>query len=104
MIDSLGRVTEGAVSNFAFKIKGEWITPPITSGILPGVIRALAIERCDVAVRDIYERDLGDCEGAFAMSSLKIAGPVHSLNEKALSINNDTEQICAKLRELARTL
>ena len=104
VIDSLGRVTEGAVSNFAFRIKGEWITPPITSGILPGVIRALAIERCDVVVRDIYERDLGDCEGAFAMSSLKIAGPVHSLNEKALSINNDTEQICSKLRELARTL
>lgn len=104
VIDSLGRVTEGAVSNFAFRIKGEWITPPITSGILPGVIRALAIERCDVVVRDIYERDLGDCEGAFAMSSLKIAGPVHSLNKKALSINNDTEQICSKLRELARTL
>ena len=104
VIDSLGRVTEGAVSNFAFRIKGEWITPPITSGILPGVIRALAIERCDVVVRDIYERDLGDCEGAFAMSSLKIAGQVHSLNEKALSINNDTEQICSKLRELARTL
>ena len=104
VIDSLGRVTEGAVSNFAFRIKGEWITPPITSGILPGVIRALAIERCDVVVRDIYERDLGDCEGAFAMSSLKIAGPVHSLNEKALSINNDTEQICSKLRELGRTL
>ena len=104
VIDSLGRVTEGAVSNFAFRIKGEWITPPITSGILPGVIRALAIERCDVVVRDIYERDLGDYEGAFAMSSLKIAGPVHSLNEKALSINNDTEQICSKLRELARTL
>ena len=104
VIDSLGRVTEGAVSNFAFRIKGEWITPPITSGILPGVIRALAIERCDVVVRDIYERDLGDCEGAFAMSSLKIAGPVDSLNEKALSINNDTEQICSKLRELARTL
>jgi branched-chain amino acid aminotransferase len=104
VIDSLGRVTEGAVSNFAFRIKGEWITPPITSGILPGVIRALAIEKCDVAVREVTEPELGDCDAAFAMSSLKIAGPVHSLNEKKLSINNDTEQICSKLRELARTL
>ena len=104
VIDSLGRVTEGAVSNFAFRIKGEWITPPITSGILPGVIRALAIEKCDVAVREVTEPDLGDCDAAFAMSSLKIAGPVHSLNQKTLAINNDTEQICSKLRELARTL
>lgn len=104
VIDSLGRVTEGAVSNFAFRIRGEWITPPITSGILPGVIRALAIEKCDVVVREVAERDLGDCDAAFAMSSLKIAGPVHSLNQKTLAINNDTEQICIKLRELARTL
>lgn len=104
VIDSLSRVTEGAVSNFAFRIKGAWITPPITSGILPGVIRALAIEKCDVAVREVTERDLGDCDAAFAMSSLKIAGPVHSLNEKVLLINGDTEQICFKLRELARTL
>lgn len=104
VIDSLGRVTEGAVSNFAFRIMGEWVTPPITSGILPGVIRALAIENCDVAVREVAGRDLDDCDAAFAMSSLKIAGPVHSLNEKALAINNDTEQLRLKLRELVRTL
>jgi len=104
VIDALGRVTEGAVSNFTFRIKGEWITPPITSGILPGVIRALAISECAVVVRDISERDLGECDAAFAMSSLKIASPVQSLNDKAMVINSDIEQICLKLRELARTL
>jgi hypothetical protein len=55
-------------------------------------------------VREVAEPDLGDCDAAYAMSSLKIAGPVQSLNEKELSINNDTEQICSKLCELARTL
>lgn len=103
-IDELGRVTEGAVSNVALRIAGQWITPPITSGILPGVIRALAIERCDFLVREISENDLMSCDGAIAMSSLKIALPIASLNGNPLAVGDDTDQICLKLRELARTL
>jgi branched-chain amino acid aminotransferase len=104
LIDSLGRVTEGAVSNFAFRISGIWMTPPITAGILPGVVRAIAISHCGAAVRDITESDLVTCDAAIAMSSLKIALPIASLNGDSLAIDDDTDQICLKLRELARTL
>ena len=103
-VDQLGRVTEGAVSNLALRIGGSWITPPITSGILPGVIRALAVERCDVLVREISESDLLECDGAIAMSSLKVALPISSIDTRVIEIGSDTEQICSKLRELARTL
>ena len=103
-IDELGRITEGAVSNVALRIAGQWITPPITSGILPGVIRALAIERCDFLVREISENDLMSCNGAIAMSSLKIALPIASIDARPLEIDSDSEQMCLKLRELARTL
>lgn len=103
-IDELGRVTEGAVSNVALRIAGQWITPPITSGILPGVIRALAIERCEVLVREISENDLISCDGAIFMSSLKIALPIASIDTRPIEIDSDSEQMCLKLRELARTL
>lgn len=103
-IDNVDRVTEGAVSNVAFRIAGSWVTSPITSGILPGVIRALAIEKCDVLVREIREKDLLGCDGAIAMSSLKIALPISALDQRPLLIDGDTEQLCLKLRELARTL
>lgn len=103
-VDQLGRVTEGAVSNVALRIAGQWITPPITSGILPGVIRALAIERCDFLVREISEKDLMSCDGAMAMSSLKIALPIASIDARPIEIDSDSEQMCLKLRELARTL
>lgn len=103
-IDKLGRVTEGAVSNLALRVGGSWITPPITAGILPGVIRALAVERCDVLVREISESDLLRCDGAIAMSSLKIVLPISSISSRAIEIDRDTEQICSKLHELARTL
>ena len=103
-IDNLDHVTEGAVSNVAFRIAGSWVTSPITSGILPGVIRALAIEKCDVVVREIREKDLMGCDGAIAMSSLKIALPISALDQRPLLIDGDTERLCLKLRELARTL
>ena len=103
-VDELGRVTEGAVSNIALRIGGQWITPPITAGILPGVIRALAIERCDFLVREISEKDLTSCDGAMAMSSLKIALPIASIDGRPLEVDSDSEQMCLKLRELARTL
>jgi len=103
-VDDLGRVTEGAVSNVALRIGRQWLTPPITSGILPGVIRALAIERCEVLVREISANDLMSCDGAIAMSSLKIAMPIASIDVRPIEIDNDTEQMCLKLRELARTL
>jgi hypothetical protein len=103
-VDELGRVTEGAVSNIALRIGGQWITPPITSGILPGVIRALAIERCDFLVREISEKDLMSCNAAIAMSSLKIALPIASIDARPIKVDSDSEQMCLKLRELARTL
>jgi len=34
-----GHITEGTISNVAFLIDGRWRTPPISDGLLPGVMR-----------------------------------------------------------------
>ncbi len=100
-IDHSDRVCEGAVSNYAFRIAGQWRTPPITAGILPGVIRAIAVEKCGVVVRDVLRTDLVSCEASIVMSSLKIALPVASIDGRSLSIDSDVSDICSKLRQLA---
>jgi len=100
-IDHDDRVCEGAVSNYAFRIDGQWRTPPITAGILPGVIRAIAVEKCGVVVRDLSRASLSSCEAAIAMSSLKIALPVSSIDGRTLANDSDVSDICSKLRELA---
>ena len=33
-----GRVTEGARSNIFLKLDGTWVTPPLSAGLLPGVL------------------------------------------------------------------
>jgi branched-subunit amino acid aminotransferase/4-amino-4-deoxychorismate lyase len=100
-IDHNDRVCEGAVSNYAFRIQGQWRTPPITAGILPGVIRAVAVEKCGVVVKDLMRADVISCEAAIVMSSLKIALPVASIDGRSLAIDSDVSDICSKLRQFA---
>ena len=101
VIDQDDRVREGAVSNFAFRIDGQWRTPPITAGILPGVMRALAVEECGVVVKDLSGADVTSCEAAIALSSLKISLPIASIDGRTLAIDSDVSDICGKLRQLA---
>ena len=102
-IDRDDRVCEGAVSNYAFRIEGQWRTPPITAGILPGVIRAVAVEKCGVVVEDLSRSDVISCEAAIVMSSLKIARPITSIDGRLLAIDSDVSDICSKLRQFATT-
>lgn len=101
LIDRDDQVCEGAVSNYAFRIDGQWRTPPITAGVLPGVIRALSVEKYGVVVRDISREDVTACEAAIIMSSLKIALPVQSIDGRTLAIDSDVSEICSKLRQFA---
>ncbi|BBE08277.1 Para-aminobenzoate synthase, subunit I [Mycoavidus cysteinexigens] len=39
-----GEITEGARSNVFIQLKGHWFTPPVTSGLLPGVMRAVLLD------------------------------------------------------------
>jgi branched-subunit amino acid aminotransferase/4-amino-4-deoxychorismate lyase len=103
VIDQDDRVREGAVSNYAFRIDGQWRTPPITAGILPGVMRALAVEECGVVVKDLSRADVISCEAAIVLSSLKIAQTVTSIDGRSLAIDSDVSDICSKLRQLATT-
>lgn len=74
-------MTETAISNLVVMIENHWVTPPITAGILPGIMRAIAIERCGVTVRNIHVSEVPEIQGAFLMSSLKIAQPVSHLGD-----------------------
>jgi branched-chain amino acid aminotransferase len=89
VINTRGNVSEGAVSNLLVKISGQWFTPPLSDGVLPGVMRALIIENCDVAVRAIAATEIETIESAFLLSSLRIAQPISAINNRELSQSHD---------------
>ncbi len=59
-----GELTEGARSNLFIKLAGQWCTPPLTSGILPGVMRSVLLndKNWNVAERSLTLADLRDAE------------------------------------------
>jgi len=82
---SLGKICEGSVCNILLKLNGTWCTPPLSDGVLAGVVRALVIENCDVTVRSIDISEISNVESAFLLSSLRIAQPVESIDGRELS-------------------
>lgn len=79
-------VTETAVSNLVLRIANQWVTPPITAGVLPGVVRGIAIEECGVKVRPVHISEIADVQSAFLLSSLRLAQPISHIGEMKLSI------------------
>ena len=96
-INEGGEVTEGAVSNFLFRIDGKWITTPLSSGVLPGIQRGIVIERCGVAVKQILKSELQRVDAAFVISSLKIALSVASIAGRKLEIDEDCKALAANI-------
>ena len=91
LIDSDGVVGEGATCNFLFKIAGEWVTPPISSGVLPGIMRGLALELGLAKESTITAVDLNNLESMVALSSLRICSPVSMLGERELVVTKEIE-------------
>lgn len=98
LFNDKNEITETAVSNLAFFIGGQWVTPPITSGILPGVIRAIAIEQCAVKVRPIHVSEIPEVESGFMLSSLRIAQPISHIGDMKLKIGDASRALEEQIR------
>jgi branched-subunit amino acid aminotransferase/4-amino-4-deoxychorismate lyase len=95
LFNSKNEITESAVSNLIFKIADQWVTPPITSGVLPGIIRGLAIEKCGVKVRPIHVSEIPEIDSALSLASLRVAQPISHIGEMKLDVGaqlTDMEQ------------
>jgi branched-chain amino acid aminotransferase len=95
-----GKVCEGSVTNLLLRIDDKWLTPPISDGVLPGVMRALVIEYCGVLVRSIDKSEISRVQAAFLLSSLRIAQPVISIDgrniEQSLDFRSEIEAMALR--------
>lgn len=97
-ISENGEVTEGAVSNFIFLIDGKWVTTPLSAGVLPGVQRAIVIERCGVSVKSLLRSDLSKVTSAIVISSLKFALAAISIDDRLLEMDDRVTSLVAQIR------
>jgi branched-chain amino acid aminotransferase len=100
-IDSEGHVSEGAVSNVVFRINGQWMTPALTSGCLPGIVRAVCIAELGVQEAVLLKEDIERADAGFLLSSLKLAQPISHIGDRKLEIVRDfAEQVSKCMAEL----
>ena len=93
LINSQGYVSETSIANLVLQINGFWVTPPLSDGVLPGVMRALLIEKNGVLVRRINADELPLINSGFVVSSLKIAQPIGEIQGRSLQISKESEQM-----------
>jgi branched-chain amino acid aminotransferase len=92
-------VTETGLSNLVFLFGDTWFTPPISAGILPGTMRSLAIEKCNVQVRNIHITEVPQANEIYLLSSLKIAQPVVQVGEMRFECGSLSQAFGALMRE-----
>ena len=70
-LNERGEVTEGANSNIVVRLGGELFTPPLESGLLPGVFRAELLESGSIEERVLTRRDVEQAEEISLINSVR---------------------------------
>ncbi|PWJ24948.1 branched-chain amino acid aminotransferase [Branchiibius hedensis] len=105
-----GELCEGTGSNIFVVIDGVAVTPPLTSGALAGITRALTLEAAAAAGIPTAERDLpidvlDTCEEVFLTSTTRDIQPVHAVGERRIAAPGPvTTQLQAAFAEVSREM
>ncbi len=75
LINERGECTETSVANFAALVEGQWCTPPLSSGLLPGIQRALLLAEGTVVERVLFADDLRTATALMVFNSLRGTEP-----------------------------
>jgi branched-chain amino acid aminotransferase len=79
-----GRLCEGTGSNVFVGTGGRLVTPPLSSGCLGGITRALVLEVTDAVEADLPMSVLDDADEVFITSSTRDVHPVSRIDDRAL--------------------
>jgi len=85
-----GEICEGTTSNVFAEVKGRYVTPPLSSGCLPGVTRGLVLEYAQrhglpVAEEALPLENFRRADAAFLTSSLREMQPISHIDGETLS-------------------
>jgi para-aminobenzoate synthetase/4-amino-4-deoxychorismate lyase len=72
MVNERSELTESTIANLAVKLDGQWCTPPVDAGCLPGIHRRVLLEQGDLVERTIQPSDLEACEGLALVNSVRL--------------------------------
>ncbi|KAB2968831.1 MAG: aminodeoxychorismate synthase, component I [Thermoanaerobaculia bacterium] len=71
LVNERGELTEGTRTNVALQLGGEWLTPPLDAGLLPGVFRAHLLRSGRLVEATLYPEDLRRAHRVRLMNALR---------------------------------
>lgn len=78
-----GHLCESCTANVFVKIDGQWLTPSLDSGCLPGVMRQIVLERdASIQESEITRAEFARSEEMFLTSAIRGVVPVTSCDER----------------------
>ena len=100
MLNTKGMITESSIANVFFIIDDTLITPPISDGVLPGIMRQRILEYCvanSIACeeRSVLPNELSQVTAAFQTNSLIGIQPIRCVDDYELleTTNNSIMQV-----------
>jgi branched-chain amino acid aminotransferase len=85
LLNTVGGVAETTAANLILHLDGDWLTPPVADGALPGISRARLIEAGLIAERSLAIADLARAQAALAVNALSCRA-VASIDGRALAM------------------
>jgi branched-subunit amino acid aminotransferase/4-amino-4-deoxychorismate lyase len=105
LVNTNGEIAEGSTSNVFCIERGTVCTPPLASGALPGVTRAVVFELCDAlkmprAERVVQPRQLTGMNGIFLSLTTRGIVEADSIDGVALQRSPITKRLQKELEAL----
>ena len=83
-LNTAGLLCEGTGTNLFVVVDGQLVTPPLSSGCLAGITRALVLEVTDAQEGDLHPDDLAQASEAFLTSSTRDVQAISRIDDLAL--------------------
>ena len=71
LVNLRGELTEGSFTNLVLRLDGRLVTPPLDSGLLPGLLREELLEQGTLAEQVLYPADLERAEEIWLINSIR---------------------------------
>ncbi len=75
-----GELTEFCTANLVLRVEGRWLTPPLSSGLLAGTLRAALLAQGKLTEQVLKPADLARADAIYAINSVRGWQEVHWLD------------------------
>ena len=100
-LNTRGELAEGATTNVFIMKDGQLVTPPVASGLLPGIARELLLDRLDVREEVLTMDDLLAADEVFLTNSLMGVMPVREIDGAPTHSMDRGRELAETFRQLA---